>query len=295
MKKVFTIIITICLVATVGLVAYGFLSELEPGYKIYTHSYNYTQNLNSKSLVKEIEDCSQISKTVLRGTILTEEQISYLDGLALTISNLDQFEYSISLSLISNDKKSAKTSKIIKSIKDLSSLRDNLLFELDVYTLKMSGNTIGDPVGTYSNIVNKILIFIDKYNTSFNLLKNYIISEDYDYNETKFNVFDIYTTALTNLSNNYDSENTFFNNNAYDTIQTLNSSIILENNNLQTAVVGGIYSTTASLFNDYYSRINRQDFVKTFYLKSYDEINILTEKQLDNITYYYLMTLLGVD
>lgn len=295
MKKVFNIIISVCLVATIGLVAFNFLSKLEAGNKIYNHAYNYTQNLNSKSLAIEIKDCSTLSKSVLNGTTLTQQQLSYLDGLADSINKLDSFEYSLSLNLISYNKKSAKTSKIIKSIKDLTDLRDELLFDLDVYTVKMTGNTIGDPIGTYSDIVNKVLQFVKAYNSSFKLLKNYIVSEDYNYNETKINIFDIYTNALQNMYDNYDKETLFFNNKSFDTVTTLNSSFVLENNNLQTAVIGGIYSSTASNFNNYYSKIDKQDFIKNFYLKSYNNINIDTEKQLDNITYYYLMTLVGVN
>lgn len=294
MKKIFNIVIVVCLLATVGLVVYNFLRDLEAGYKIYNHAYDFTQNLNSKSLVEEIKDCSTLSKDVLKGTILTEEQLSYLDGLSDSIAKLDKFEYSLSLNLISENKKTAKTSKIIKSIDNLSNLRDELLFELDVYTVKMSGNTIGDPVGTYSLLVDEILNFVKEYNNSFNLLKNYI-SEDYTYNLTKINIFDIYTNGLENLYSSYDKETLFFSNNAYKTILALNSLFDIENNNLKTDVVGGVYSTIASNFNDYYSRINKQDFVKTFYLKDYDEINISTEHHLDSITYYYLLTLLGVN
>ena len=295
MKKVFNIIIIICVLATIGIVAFDFLHDLEAGYKIYTHTYYYTQNLNSKSLVKEIEDCSEISKSVLAGTPLTEQQLSYLDCLAESISKLDQFEYSLSLSLISDKKKSAQTSKIIKSISELSTLRDELLFETDVYQVKMSGNTIGDPQGTYSHLIEKILNFVNKYNLSFNLLKDYVCNKNYNFNQTKLNIFDIYNNGLQHLCDSYNKDTLSFNNNAYNTITKLNFLFCIENNNIKTSVVGGVYSTTAANFNTYYSKIDKKDFIKNFHLKSYDDINISTEKQLDTITYYYLITLLEVN
>ena len=122
MKKIFNTIITICLIATIGFVAYDFLHKLEYGNKIYPHVYNYTQNSNNKSLTKDIIDCSKISKEALNGTHITDEQLSYLDTFSVILSKLDTFEQSLSLSVISENKKSASTSKIIKSIKDLFSL-----------------------------------------------------------------------------------------------------------------------------------------------------------------------------
>lgn len=294
MKKTFNIISVVCMLATIAIVVYIFFRNIEPGYKVYSYTYNYTQNLNSKSLITDIEDCSELSKTVLNGTTLTEEQKSYLDVLSVSISKLDSFEQTLSLNLLSENKKTAKTSKLIKSINSLSETRNNLLFELDVYTVKMSGNTIGDPVGTYSTLIKDVLSFINEYNNSFVALKNYVI-EECDYNQTILNIFDIYSNSLQNSCDSYDGENIIFNNGALKTLISLNSLITLKNNNLETSIVGGIYSTTASNFNNYYSRVNKTEFVKTFYLKSYNDININTEQRLDSITYYYLITLLGVN
>lgn len=295
MKRVFSIIILICTVGTIGLVAFNFLHDLEPAYKIYNHTYNYTQHTNTKILYSELNDCSDLTTSVLASTTLTNEQKSYLQGLATSISKLDSFEYTLALTLISEDKKTSKTSKIIKSIKQLNTLRNELLFELDVYTIKMSGNTIGDPVGTYSNIIETVLNFLNEYNNTFDLLKDYIVSEDINFNITTINIFNIYSTAIENLYNNFDKENIYFKNEAYSTILKLNNLIVISNNNLETVVAGGVYSTTAYNFNYYFSKVETQAFVQKFHLKSYDNIDISTEKQLDTLTYYYLLTLLEVE
>lgn len=296
MKRVFNIIVIACIVATFSFVSYDFFKDLNPASIISTNVYNYTNDLNSNSLVDDIDKCSSLTNSVLSRN-LNAEQKTYLSELSLTIQNLNDYMKDLSTNLVKETKKNSKVSQILNSIENLSNLRNELLFELNIYSVKMSGNTIGDPVGSFALLLEDVFIFTTETNYTFSLIHEYVSTYNFNLNQTKLNIYDIYLKSVNNLKNNYDKENLTFNNHTFKTLEILNNKIVLENNNIKADqnIIGGLYSNTAMLFNLNYDKVNKEEFVKNFHLKSYQDININTEENVENITYYYLISLLGVN
>lgn len=296
MKKAFSIIIIICMIATFGYVSFDFFREIAPANKITASVYTYTKDNNNNILINDLNHCSTLTNSVI-STNLNSEQKSYLDELSLTIKNLNTYMLDLSNNLINETKKSSRISRILDSIDNLENLRNELLFELSVYSVKMSGNTIGDPVTTYSLLLEDVFEFVKETNHTFSLIHEYVSIKGLVSDITKLNIYEIYLNSLNNLADNYDKANIAFNNQSFTTLKILNNKITLENNNIKTnqEVIGGTYSHTASLFNKNYESVDKLEFIRNFHLKSFQDIDIKTEQQLDNITYYYLILLLGVN
>lgn len=292
MKKIFSIITLICITLSAVVVGLDFFSNLESTSVIYNEIYNYTTNSNNNSLKADIEKSNILSLQVLNSQLNTEQK-EYLTIMLTTINKLDEFCCDLALALVKDDSETSASNSALDKTKKLTDARNNLLFELNVYNTKMSGNTIGDAFGTHQLLIKDILEFINIYNEAFYSIHSLVNKSFIE--TTKYNLYELYYNSILNVVKNYNSNNLSFNSNSLTTLKFFNRYLSLENNIIKTYVDGGVWSNIAYNFNKNYTSINSLEFVKNYYLKSFNSINILTETNSYTLTYYYLYILLGVE
>ena len=290
MRKLFVIINIICVSLTIGLISYHFLHGLEVGKETYSKINIYSSSQTSQGLVYDLNSVSALTKSSLKNTSLSSEQIDYLNVLTITINKLNLFTEDLSYYLIEDNKKSMDIAKISNNFTKLEEERTSLFFNISVYKEKISGSLYGDPEGTYNIFLKNVLEYTNSYAHTFKDLNNYIKNKLSPKDISKIYIYEIYADAVINLYQNF--KDIYFANNTYQNINYLNANVNLTNNNLDInkQLIGGVYSEIANLFNRYYLQSNNLA-IKIHDLKS-ENINIGAESDATKLAFYYLNILI---
>ena len=285
MKRAFSIINLICIIASIIFVGLNFFSKVETGKDAYLAYANFNNSSEDSIIVSQLEDCDFIVDNRIVG--LTEQQREYLYELSSVLERLSELTNSLSPKLLLDNSKTKSAKQLIESFDDLSIKRTNFLDETERFKIKISGNLYGDTFSSINIFIENFLEYLNDYNSTLQLLNAYLK----EYNTATFNIIEFYGSALPYLKTNY--QNLTFNSNAYQTIKELNVLIGLENStNIITSTTSGIISTDANNFNYYYKLCNKQELIKKFYSTS---INLSIDSNSNEITLctYYFYKILG--
>ncbi|MBQ8430702.1 MAG: hypothetical protein IJX26_02000 [Clostridia bacterium] len=292
MKRVFLIINSIVVLASVLVASLTFFLNTSTGKSIFDDIYNFSSSPVNENIYYDLNKCSVLSETALSSASITNQQSKHIETLSNCIKKLDEFQTDLAHYLLFDNSKSKESLVLLKQIEKLADEKNDLIFEIDVYLIKMSGNTIGDPLGSYNHFVNYLLNYIDSYNHTFKNIYNYVSKNVSNEIETKLNVINLYSNSINLLVNSY--ENYDFTHHALQTIQLMNLNFNLDNNNLIVKNGLSVYSNEAINFNKTYNSCDKNVLVENYYTFSNTDIDISTEQNIETKCYYYLNKLLGV-
>lgn len=280
MKRVFKVINIVAVLFTICLVSFDFISNFSSGNKIYKDVYNYSNCTQMRILLNDLSKANAL--TISKASnILSNEQQEYLPTIIDSIEKTNGYLTFFSLHLSEDNSKSNKINKISEKLEDLEKARNNLVLDLEEYLIKFSGNV----TGSASTSIDYLLA------ESVNLLSNYAdtaisINNIIDYantDNTEQNLIELHLTAMTRLKSDY--ENIGFKTDIISTVQDLNERLFLIDNNF--VLQESLFSTDATLFNQYYEKCDLDRFFKNY--ASYTNLSIDLKTEKDNCvkTYYY--------
>ena len=286
MRKIFSVLNLICIIASVIFVGVNFFSKIETGKNAFSSLANFTSSSENSILVSELEDCAYMVD--VRISNLTSEQKEYVYELSSVVERFNEFFNYLSPRLLLDNARSSSARSIINKINSLAESRSIFLEETERFKIKVSGNLYGDTLTSYNHFIKSFLNYLSDYNSCMQIVNNHLKSN----NLTVFNTIELYGFAIDYLLDSY--TDLTFNNNAFLTIKEINSLIGLYNStNLVTAEDSGLISLDASNFNYYYNLCEKSNLIEKFYSTS---INLTLDENSNNIThcvYYFYQIFRG--
>lgn len=286
-KKIFSIITFVSVILTIFSVSFVFMRKLNSGKEIFNEVYQFSISADANNLVDSLNNCAIQSETVIPG--LTTTQTEYLYNLETTLDKMVATEKHLTNKLLFDSTKTLANNKISNNYKLLKEKRSDLIHKMLIYRIKMSGNIYGDPLGTFSIMVEDVLDYLDFYADTIQLLNNYVYNIINLSAETTHNLISIHIDIIKNACNNF--EYLTFNSSSYENLVDFNKRFrFTDQNNLavNSSTVGGLYSIDAHNFNRYYSNCDKNVFATKFHELNSLIITPSTDKDYTHLAFYYL-------
>lgn len=288
MKKVFTIITIILVVATAGLCCWIFFKDIKSSQDLYNISSEYLNGDENNFILTRLSKCEQLYQ---QKQDMSNTQISSINS---SIKNLIQEHQTLNTFLTLQNIKSRKNSALYNKTNKMVSARANFSNSLDEFIIKMNGNTFGNVKESFSYLLTDSVNFLSTYNSYIREFNIYVYTNILN-KDIEYYLLDIQHNAISTFCDNYNND-VFYSNN----IDFCSKYIVYNISNLSltlsTSLLGGKYSSYCVNFINHYEKINKDDFASSLYediIKNPHYEFIDTDNDSAK-AYYYLQIILGV-